>query len=135
MCEGTREATPGAHEGLPGYRAAEGKGHAPGAAHTGARTAAPPGPGTVVPEGARGHAQGRRGGRAGPRAEERIAGTHAGKGRGGRGRERERGGRVAHLGDSNTAITVTKSPRAQRGRERGGGEGEEVTESRLEGGE
>jgi hypothetical protein len=35
-------------------------------------------------------------------------------------------GRGAHLGDPNPAITVTKSPRAQRGRERGGGEGEEV---------
>jgi hypothetical protein len=38
-----------------------------------------------------------------------------------RGRERERG--RAHLRDPNLAITVTKSPRAQRGRERGGGEG------------
>jgi hypothetical protein len=37
-------------------------------------------------------------------------------------RERERG-RGAHLGDPNPVITVTKSPRAQRGRERGGGEG------------
>jgi hypothetical protein len=32
------------------------------------------------------------------------------------------GGR-AHLGDPNPVITVTKSPRAQGGRERGGREG------------
>jgi hypothetical protein len=37
--------------------------------------------------------------------------------------ERERRRRGEHLGDPNPAITVTKSPRAQRGRERGGGEG------------
>jgi hypothetical protein len=36
--------------------------------------------------------------------------------------EREGEGRGAHLRDPNPAITVTKSPRAQRGRERGGGE-------------
>jgi hypothetical protein len=36
--------------------------------------------------------------------------------------EREGEGRGAHLGDPNPAITITKSPRAQRGRERGGGE-------------
>jgi hypothetical protein len=37
-------------------------------------------------------------------------------------REREGEVRGAHLGDSNPTVTVTNSPRAQRGRERGGGE-------------
>jgi hypothetical protein len=37
--------------------------------------------------------------------------------------EGEREGGRAHLGDPNPAITVTKSPRAEGGRERGGREG------------
>jgi hypothetical protein len=49
----------------------------------------------------------------------RGAGGAARGRRKGRGRERGR----AHLEDPNPAITVTKSPRAQGGRERGGREG------------
>jgi hypothetical protein len=48
-------------------------------------------------------------------------GAPRGAGGAARGRERERG--RAHLGDPNPAITITKSPRAQEGRDRGGREG------------
>jgi hypothetical protein len=78
---------------------------------------------------ARGPRRSRAGGRvAGPRAGERRAGTHAGNRGKGRKRKREREGegRGAHLGDLNPVITITKSPRAQQRRQRGGGEGEEV---------
>jgi hypothetical protein len=76
-------------------------------------------------------------GRAGVVARERRGGRGQGAARLGEGvlvgerrkkRKGEREGeeRGAHLGDPNPAITITKSPRAQRGRERGGGEGEKV---------
>jgi hypothetical protein len=77
-------------------------------------------------------ARGRVGGRAGGASRGPRRGTPRGAGappRGtpnGGGRERERG--RAHLEDPNPAITVTKSPRAQGGRERGGREGVVVRE-------
>jgi hypothetical protein len=64
----------------------------------------------------RGHAKGHVGGAPGEQ------GAPPGKKEG----EGEGQGRGAHLEDLNPAITITKSPRAQRGRERGGGEWEEV---------
>jgi hypothetical protein len=103
-------------------RAAAGQGRGPRVgAGFGRRGGEPPGRGTragrrkpgegAVGAGARAQGKGR--GRT-----EREEGREREKERG---RERERG--RAHLGDPNLAITVTKSPRAQRGRERGGGEG------------
>jgi hypothetical protein len=66
-----------------------------------------------VPPGA--HAQGRGG---------RDARREEGKGEEGKKREREEEGRGrAYLGDPNPVITVTRAPRAQGRRERGGRRG------------
>jgi hypothetical protein len=129
-CRGTEGAASGggrSRAGGRGGRATGAEGPASGARGAalggrGGRVAGAEGAGGAAPEGREPHAGAghaargarTRGGRRGPHKEE--------KGRK-RGRERERERRGAHLADLNPVITVTKSPRAQRGRERGGGEG------------
>jgi hypothetical protein len=119
---GARGSRAGARTAASGAKAA---------VHRGARGAGEPrprGPGSRATE-----ARGPRRLRAGTAAQGRggrDTRRKEGKGEEGEEREREREGGIgegrSHLGDPNPAITVTKSPRAQRGRERGGGEGEEV---------
>jgi hypothetical protein len=96
---------PGACEAAPGQGrgAAQGRDGAPLGGEQGRA-----GGGTVRHRGA---SRATRGGQTGRRAGEK-------KGEG----EREIVGGRAHLGDPNPAITVTKSPRAQGGRERCGRE-------------
>jgi hypothetical protein len=117
---GTHEAAPGVGRAPPGrgprWGPAGACGGAPGAARGHARG---------QQRRRRGPSRGTQGGRAGGARGAGGAAWGRRKGRGGR--ERERGeGRGAHLGDPNLTITFTESLRAQWGRERGGGEGEEV---------
>jgi hypothetical protein len=65
-------------------------------------------------------ARGRRVRGQGGRARSAREGARVGERRKKREGEREGEGSGAHLGDPNPAITITKSLRAQRGRERGG---------------
>jgi hypothetical protein len=137
--------------GWPHVGARDGSAQGPRRSRAGAPGGCAAGAGEAAPPGAEPRDRGRPG-RRGPRgpgprgAEERggvpraMEAAPPGRVRGGGGgkrgyaqeregeeeEEREGEGKRAHLGDPNPAITVTKSHRAQQGRERGEREGEEV---------